>query len=186
MDIPETPTQPDSLPGLSETTSGFLIAEYSSLRDEILKRGEWQYQLLSVCVVAIGTFLALNSTDAFALLAYPILAVFLAASYAQNEVRLKQLNAYIATRIEEKFLGAQGGWENANLIASAVEKRRSLRPIAARGVIIGTQILAVLVAILRGNLQAGNYFMLALDGLSIIFVTLLLRPYTRGTVSISA
>jgi hypothetical protein len=82
--------------------SQFLLAEYRELRSEILKRSELQHQLVSIALVAFGTLAAVGLRDApSALLAYPMLAAFLATSWAYNDIQIAQLGAYIRYRIEK-------------------------------------------------------------------------------------
>lgn len=60
--------------GVSEEALPALIAEFTALRDEILKRSEFQQQLTSLALIATGTFLTISlqsSTQAFLLLIYP-------------------------------------------------------------------------------------------------------------------
>ena len=58
-----------------------LAAEYTSLREEIIKRIEIQHQLLSLALIAPGTVLAIGfqSGSASLLFVYPVLGMFLSA-----------------------------------------------------------------------------------------------------------
>src|SRR3972149_6861285 len=76
----------------------FLLAEYAKLRDEILKRTEIQHQLISLALVATGTFLAMGSVTAK--LTYPVLALFLSIAWVKSDIRIGQLGMYIKEEIE--------------------------------------------------------------------------------------
>jgi hypothetical protein len=163
----------ENLAKLPKPSLDFLLAEYSALRSEILKRGEMQFQLVSLCVIAVGTFLALGSTTA--ILTYPILAMFLAAAYAQNELRLRQVSAYIKVRIEEKLLDNDLGWQHAYASTANTRKSRSLRPLASRGIVIGTQALALLVSALGQQLYLEDIVLLVLDSLALLLTLFFFR-----------
>jgi hypothetical protein len=63
-----------------------VTAEYNTLREEILKRVETRYQLLSLSVTALGALLAFGSEtkNATLILLYPVLALCLAISWLSN------------------------------------------------------------------------------------------------------
>ena len=157
-------------------TPDFLLAEYSALRDEILKRSEIQHQLVSLSLIATGTFLTIGSTTAT--LAYPILATFLAAAWAQNDFRIRQMGMYIKKRIEEKLLGSNLGWEHVHASSPSIANLGSLSLFASRGIFVGTQILTVLISLLKTSFPTENIVLLVLDGLAITFSLLILRRHT--------
>jgi hypothetical protein len=85
-------------------------AEYASLRDEILRRQDSRQQTLSVALTLAGAFLGLGwNAGAVVLLLYPLIALLLAVGWAQNEVFIKQINAYIRDRLENEESGL--GWQ---------------------------------------------------------------------------
>ena len=89
----------------------FALAEYSALRDEILKRIEFQNNILNWTLVIAGSFVgfALQLNNAIILLLYPPIAFGLSASWYQNNLRIRQLGAYIRKRIEART--SNTGWE---------------------------------------------------------------------------
>src|ERR1022692_2709971 len=92
----------------------FLMAEYKALRDEILKRSEMQHQLISITLVALGGLATIGLKDSpSALLAYPMLALFLSAAWTYNDIQIAQLGIYIRYRIEDPLIGEGLGWEHA-------------------------------------------------------------------------
>ncbi|MCI0692198.1 hypothetical protein L0337_09370 [candidate division KSB1 bacterium] len=154
----------------------FLLAEYSALRDEILKRIEIGHQLGALVLVAVGTFLPIGIQGSVTiLLAYPLLAMFIATAWSHNDIRIQQIATYIKD-IEKKLLPDKGGWEHFFREKIKLEKE-ALALLASRGIFIGTQALAVIVSLLKKNLQTEDFVFLALDGLAMIFTLYLLRRY---------
>lgn len=80
----------------------FALAEYSALREEILKRIEFQNNVLNWTLVIAGSVVtfALQLNNAMILLLYPLIAFGLSASWEQNNLRIRQLGVYIRKRIE--------------------------------------------------------------------------------------
>ena len=89
----------------------FALAEYSALRDEIMKRIEFQNNVLNWTLVIAGSVVtfALQLNNAMILLLYPPIAFGLSASWYQNNLRIRQLGVYIRKRIETRASGR--GWE---------------------------------------------------------------------------
>src|SRR6266566_8346119 len=91
-----------------------LIEQYTSLRSEIEKRIEIRQQILALTLLVAGTFLTVGvqpNVPEVVLLFYPIIAMFLAALWEHNDLRVGQINFYIRMEVE-KHLGAFGpGWE---------------------------------------------------------------------------
>ena len=76
----------------------FALAEYSSLRAELLKYRDYQHQIIQLAFIAAGTFFSLNAGAGMrpiVLLAYPVLALFLSLGWASNTIRVKRINLYI-------------------------------------------------------------------------------------------
>lgn len=143
----------------TDGTSGFLLAEYGTLRDEILKRSEIQHQLLSFSLAAFGALIAVGVKDApSALLAYPILVLFLAVGWTYNDLQIAQIGMYIKYRIEPQLMTSGGGWQHTLLSQRASREIGSLIKFATRGMFWGTEILAIclyLVKTLAGH--AANF-----------------------------
>jgi len=90
----------------------FALAEYSALRDEILKRIELQNQILNLALIIAGTAISVRfqfSNGPIMLLIYPPIALVLSAGWEQNNLRIRQIGAYIRERTER--LSSSGGWE---------------------------------------------------------------------------
>jgi hypothetical protein len=164
----------------SKESLDFLLAEYAALRAEILKRTETQHQLISLALIATGTFLTTGS--ATATLAYPILAMFLVAAWVQSDLQIGRMGEYIRKRIEERFLGGNLGWEHVFVAIHDVSIFGSLAHFASRGVFIGTQILTMVVSLLKTSFPIEDVVLLVLDSLAIIFTLLLFRRHKLNLV----
>ncbi|MGZ8158771.1 MAG: hypothetical protein ACXWT1_06895 [Methylobacter sp.] len=158
----------------SKEMSDFLLAEYGKLRDEILKRTEIQHQLISLALVATGTFLVMDSVTAK--LTYPILALFLSIAWVQSDIRIGQLGMYIREQIEIRF-GNNMGWEHFHTPMRDLAGIGSLAHFASRGILCGTQFLTVLISLLTTDFSTLDKVLLCLDSLVIILTIILLGPH---------
>jgi hypothetical protein len=135
------------------------LAEYATLRAEILKRFEVHFQVVSLTIIAAGTllFAALQSPDrrvgAVLVLSYPFLAFLLGSAWGHSDRRIAQLGAYIRERIEPEFgKDAHGqprmGWESHHARSHVTPH---LYRFAISWVFAGTELflIAVAVAVLR-------------------------------------
>ncbi|MFM7220961.1 MAG: DNA-binding protein [Nodosilinea sp.] len=69
--------------------------EYTSIRDEILKRMELRLQIMSVTLTLAGAFIGFGVSNTLLSLVYPPLAALLAMLWVQNDTRSRQLGKYI-------------------------------------------------------------------------------------------
>jgi hypothetical protein len=100
-----------SLKNIEDTD--FALAEYSALRDEILKRIEFQNQTLNLTLIIAGTAVSVAfqlSNGPIILLIYPPIALVLSAGWEQNNLRIRQIGIYIRERLEVR--SSSGGWEH--------------------------------------------------------------------------
>ena len=151
------PAQPKTEPALDDDQTAaraLLLAEYSSLREEILKRTELEYQLIALALIAPGTLLTIagQTKQAALVLLYPLFAFFLATAWANNDRAVRQIAEYIRTRIEAKV--GRMGWEG---VMEQVRTRRavkSLNFLAARGVFLSTEVLTIIAGLLLAPVKA--------------------------------
>lgn len=156
--------------------SAFALAEYSSLRSELLKHRDYQHQAIQLAFVAAGTFLSLNSrvgTQPILLLAYPILALFLSLGWTSSAIRINRITLYISENIEKRVSG--GGWEHF-LHSKTRDIKRSMNVFYARGAFIGTQLIAILLALPQISFTPLEILFLVADLLAILAVIYLTRP----------
>jgi hypothetical protein len=146
-----TPGHP--LAALSHDDVLLLTAEYEALRAETLKRIEIQHQLLTVSLVAPGTALGLglNLHDPFVILLYPFFGLFLAAAWAHNEYRKRQIGLYVKQHIEEQVGANRIGWET--FLKNPKTGKFPYQRLASSGLLIGTSAIALVVGIFEGDLQ---------------------------------
>jgi len=150
----------------SNERRAFLQSEYSALRGEILQRTETQNQILSLSLIAVGTFITFGLEGSpTVLLAYPCLAFFLVLAWVQNDLRINQLGTYIRTQIEEVLLDSGFGWEHWHSSNPIGKRVGLLSLLGSWGILLGTQILAVLLALLRISFLTEDVVLLAVDGL---------------------
>lgn len=164
----------------------FLLAEFSALRAEMLKRIELQHQLIVAALVAAGTFLTVSVTRPVTgpttgpvniSLAFPIFALFFAAAWSQNDLRIWQMGKYIRKRIEGEFLGSDMGWESIQA-TSRVGGFGSLSLFSSRGILVGTQILTVVAALFTATFSQLEIVLFIVDAIIILITILLL--WRRG------
>ncbi|MBR2928340.1 MAG: hypothetical protein IKC24_04195 [Oscillospiraceae bacterium] len=80
--------------------------EYVALREEILKRVEIRYALVSLTITIAGSMLSFSLQMIQLALLYPVIAMSICCMWAQNEMRELQLCDYIHT-VEKK---CKFGW----------------------------------------------------------------------------
>jgi hypothetical protein len=124
------------------------LAEYQSLRTELIKRLEIQHQIVlfstAIAVVLITLGMLLSEIGISAILLYPILALFLATVWVHNDVRLFDIRSYIKARLEKKRLAGLE-WENHLFIKRKGSFLR-LTELSAFCIFVLVSILALLIA----------------------------------------
>lgn len=162
---------------LPEQVIDYLTTEYTALRAELLKRIELQHQLMSLALVAFGTFLTVGIQGSSTVsMAYPPMAMFLAISWSQSDIRIRQIHQYVKKFTEERILNGEVGWEHVHR-TSSISKLGSLSFVSSRGILIGTQVLAVVVALLKTDFQLADQVLLGIDLLVILFTLYIIRAH---------
>ena len=134
------------------------LAEYQSLREEILKRIEIRQQVLTFTLVVAGAILSYGTAkpdDGVILLLYPLLALFLAIAWMQSDVRAGEIGNYIKDQIETKLDGIR--WETYIRQKKIDEKKSILKKanaISASGVFVTTSLVAMLIGISKIDFAA--------------------------------
>ena len=121
-----------------------IALEYETLRNEIIKRLEMRQKIMELTMTIAGIFIGLGiKTDSIAML-YPLLAIFLAAAWVQNDLRITDIGNYIRDHIENKILDLE--WEttvqNKRVLDASEGKFRSTI-LAHGGIFIISQIIAM-------------------------------------------
>ncbi len=160
----------------------FLLAEYAALRDEILKRLELQHQSLSLGLIALGALIPLGveSESPIVILLYPIIVLFLAASWSQSDLRTGQIGTYIRENIEPRLTNGQPGWESLRAKSVVIGLFGSLSVFSARGLFLVTQVFVVLLCavLFRDLLQEFEIIFVFVD-LGVVLLTWLIMTKAR-------
>lgn len=155
-----------------------MLAEFAALRDEIMRRAEIQHQLLSLAILSAGAIFAagMQTKHAVIVLAYPMIALFIAVNWSVNDRRSRQLGAYIRVRLEP-HLGL--GWEryystvpNPKFFFGTVSFRPSYA--ASRGMFIGTEAIALVLGI---TISGEPYDLARVSALILAAVATALTPF---------
>ena len=112
--------------------------EYRSLRDETMKRVEFRNNLFNFTIITAGTIVTVGTSQELpiALLAYPILILFFAASFSYNTMLLIAIGSYL----REKELACQSlGW--ANYLKPRYRPMEHLERLAKYGLFVLTPAL---------------------------------------------
>jgi hypothetical protein len=154
-------------------------AEYMSLREEVLKRIESRQQTISIALTLAGAFLGLGwNAGAVVILIYPLIALLLAVGWAQNEVFIKQINAYIRDTLENQVSGL--GWQRYSQQRMSELKVLGwpLEVLAIGGIFALTQIMAVALGGFRFGNSPVEWLLMLLD-IAAIALLLALLNYVR-------
>jgi hypothetical protein len=168
-----------AVPQFSDREDAFLMTQYISLREEILKRIEIQHQLILGTLVAVGTILTVGTQGGSLsiLLVYPFLAMFLTLAWSQNDHRNRQISEHLG-RHEEVFLKDTAlAWEKSRR-SSRLWIFGSRKVFAARGIFVGSQVLTILLywfTVNSSNQAIGrDDAVLMLTGIIVTLLTLLM------------
>lgn len=161
---------------LSPEIASLIIAEFNVTRDEILKRVELQHQLLSLSLIILGTILTfgIQTKSASIILLYPFIALFLTIAWTSSSTRIREMQLYIKTHIEEKLGEHIIGWEHFRMTIH--RPFGSLTTLSAMGIFIGTELLAGIVAVSVATFSMIEKSQFVLVGLCIIATFSMLRP----------
>ncbi|HUN07754.1 MAG TPA: hypothetical protein PLQ56_14185 [Aggregatilineales bacterium] len=158
--------------------------EYTALREEILKRIESRQQLISITLTIAAAVLGVGWTSgAVILLIYPLIATLMAAGWAQNEMMIRQITAYIRDHLEGKV--TEPGWERTSR-AKMTETMVFGWPmdiLALGGIFVLTQIMALALGWTRFNNSALEWILLVADGVGLIVVLSLLNMVRDRTMA---
>jgi hypothetical protein len=125
-----------------------ILAEYNVLRAEILKRIEIRNSIVFGTLTFAGVLLGFGLSNAKLALIYPVISLFLAAAWVQNDVLISDLGRYIRDHLETSPIGLK--WETHRQHTRVSKKRDWKQPSAALssgGVFFITQLVAMIVAI---------------------------------------
>lgn len=137
----------------AEGCAELIVAEYESLRCEILKLIELQAQLISLIVVALGTMLSfgLQMKNSTVILVYPLLSLILGISWLNHSHAISRCAAYLSQELEPRFGRNALGWEN--YVRKNPLRYGMLGYWGVRSIFMGSSVTAVIsgMVILRGT-----------------------------------
>ena len=153
----------------SAPNAGSKEAEYITLREEVLKRQEGRQQTLSIALTLAGAFLGLGwNAGSVVMLIYPLIALLLAISWAQNEIFIKQLNTYIRDHLEGESTGL--GWQRFS--SQRMSELRfmgwPLEILAIGGIFVLTQLMAIGLGTYKFESSSIEWILLLLDIAAVI------------------
>src|SRR5262245_45055992 len=139
-----------------------LELEYNAAKQEVLKRIDVRYQIISITITIAGAFYGFGwSSGSIIILIFPVIGFCLALGWMQNELRIKHLNDYIYNDLSRTLPGL--GW-NAYINDKAPKLNMWFSPLLSPGsVFILIQAIAVLLGLLRGLNSFAEYVMFAVD-----------------------
>lgn len=156
-----------------------LLAEYTALRAEIIHRMATRHQIVTFSVAVLAAILAFDEAPIKTLFAYPVLGVFLALGWAHNDFRIAEIGEYIQSHIETVLPGLK--WETyfSNIKSPGTKFWNVLRAmiLSAGGIIVGTQLLALLIPFLKGT--PPTVWVIGLDVLAILLTLYILYSRKR-------
>ena len=146
----------------------FFLREYETLHDEINARMAQRGNLFTFTIITAGSLLSLGAINNPQIaLFYPVLSLFLAAAWSDEDGKIGALGAYMHDKEVRYNLD---GWETYHRARRPNQPRswpggleqlvpKSMLSLATRGVFLSTQILAILVAAgqISGSFKNGIY-----------------------------
>src|SRR6266516_570118 len=168
-----------------------VVAEYNTLREEILKRIEIRYQLLTITVTAFGAILSFGSQlkNAILIFLYPLLALCSMIIWLSNKYDIEQISAYIKKGIESKVGKENLNWESQRVLIERQGVERLLS-YGSTGFFISTQLLALAIGIVMLSIYPGANNTVAvvcavLAALCFVLTLMLLLPRKKREASVN-
>lgn len=152
-----------------------VVAEYGSLRSEILQLIGLQSQLIALTVLAFGTVLSVGfqAGKAIIILIYPLLSLILGICWLNHAHAIYRCADYIAQRIEVRFGGKVMGWEN--FVRTQRLPKAAIGYWGVRSIFMGSSALSIVAGsiIPKHGLSAWAFYYLAI-GVTILTVLIFL------------
>lgn len=155
-------------------------AEYTALKNEILKRIELRQQLIAILLTLAGIFLGVGVTTETVALIYPPLAAFLAFGWAQNDYRIRDLAGYIRQNLENEHtgLGYETWVQQDRQQAKGVGSWRFV-VLSHGGTFLFTQAMAIGIEAAKLTFNPLEWFLLGIDLLAVATVLWILSQARR-------
>lgn len=128
-----------------------VLAEYATLRDEIIKRMELRNSIVFGTLTFAGVLLSFGLNTPTLAFIYVIISMLLAAAWVHSDVVISELGRYIREHLENPEIGLN--WETYRYESRLAEaKTKAFRPniiLSSGGVFLITQAVALLVAFVK-------------------------------------
>jgi hypothetical protein len=136
---------------LTDRQFGGVLAEYATLREEILKRMELRNSIVFGTLTFAGVLLSFGLNTPTLAFIYIVISMFLAAAWVHSDVVISELGCYIREHLESPETGLN--WETCRYENRLVEaKTKTFRPniiLSSGGVFLITQAVALIVAFVK-------------------------------------
>ena len=165
-----------------------LELEYTALRAEIVQRIGLRQQLLAITLTLAGVIVGFGIENGTIALVYPPLAVFLALAWTQNDGRVRDAASYIRDELEPRMWDQPDqGWERTVHRSKQDFNRNWRRTVVAHfGLFLGTQLLALLVALTQFDESALDVGLVLVSlGSVVAVVSIMLRAQGRKHASLT-
>jgi hypothetical protein len=155
--------------------------EYQTLRAEVISRIEVRSQITFGVVTVAGVLYSFGLSNPAVAFVYPIIALFLAASWTQNDISIKLIGKYIRDNVEEDDPGLQWETWRAAYAANSTEiSGLRLTNLSAIGIFTITQAVALLIGFSRYlNFMSLDWIAGILATAFTFLTALLLREYSN-------
>lgn len=153
----------------------FLLAEYSALREEIIKRIELEYQVIYITLFIFSTMcgIAVAYKISIIILPYPILCVLLTSAWVNSDFSIFYITEYIKTQIETKIGEGTTGWEHY----LAPQKPLLLSSLSVGGTFVITALIAIWIGASSATRDTIGIILLILDLIGVMCISGLLSWY---------
>lgn len=136
-----------------------VLAEYNTLRTELLQRLATRYQIMGLAFSAFAAILAVqafgtgNAAGLYLVLLYPLLAFFLLNVYISNSRHMRTIQMYIKTQIEAYIIkelkppfDGKFGWQTYYDDLNLRPKKGQFSSIGGRFVFPATAVVTIVAA----------------------------------------
>ncbi len=158
---------------ISSENISVILAEYTSLKAEILKRIEIRHQLTSLALIAPGTIIAVGfqAHNAFLIFSYPLLACLLAAVWYANTSAYHSVSSYIRREVEPKLGRTNLRWQYVHY--NTPPPFRLVGFLGSGAIFIFTELLSIFAGIALAKFTFPEIILLALAILSVLLTILM-------------
>jgi F0F1-type ATP synthase assembly protein I len=153
----------------------FLLVEYCSLREEIVKRIELEYQILYITLFIFSTMcgFALANKASILILPYPIICVLLTSAWVNSDFSIFHLAEYIKNHIEAKIGEETTGWEHY----LTAKKPFLLSTLSVGGTFVSTTLIAIVIGISLAKFGTFTIILLVLDIIGLIYINIIILRF---------